>query len=144
MSKTRNQLGLSLIELLISITIIATILTVIINFYNYSLRQSSIKNIQNKLRFIAKEEMEKLISLPYHSRYLEVFGSFGGKTNFFERDNYIIKSNIVFINPETGDIPETYPLNKNQDTHLKRLTVSVARKDKLGGQVNLVYLKSPS
>lgn len=141
--KKRNPSGLSLIELLLSIVIISTILVPILNFYNSALRNTNETQQKTKLKFLAEEEMEKFISLEYNDSSLQAFASSGGRTNFFERGDYLVKTHIVLIDPETGEIPELYPTQASEDTFLKRITVSVARKDKSGGQVDLIYLKSP-
>jgi hypothetical protein len=69
--------------------------------------------------------------------------SFAGKTSFYEKDDYIVKVNVILLDPATGEVPEIYPVSREQDTRLKRITVSVARRDRVGGQVDMIYLKSP-
>jgi competence protein ComGC len=141
--KKRESSGLSLIELLISIVIISTILVPILNFYNAAIRNTSATQQKTKLKFLAEEEMEKYISLEYNDQSLQAFASSGGRINFYEHGDYLVKSHIVLIDPETGEIPDLYPTQARDDTFLKRVTISVARKDKLGGQVDVIYLKSP-
>lgn len=139
----RNSSGVTLLELLVSLVVITTVLITILNFYNTSIKHNSrIRELTN-VKFLAEEELEKIISLPYDDKSLDTFGSSLGRTSFAERDNYIVKTHIVFIDPETGDIPERYPFQSKDDTQLKRVIISVARKDKLGGQVDLTYYKSP-
>jgi len=139
----RNQQGVTLVELLISIAIISTVLVAILNFYNLSLKQSNKFLQETKLKFLAEEEMEKVISLPYNDPSLEAYGSTAGLTQFYERAEFLVKTNVVHIDPRTGEIPDIYPVNKEQETFLKRITISAARKDRMGGQVDVVYLKSP-
>ncbi len=141
--KLRNNLGVSLLELLIAAAIISTLLVPILGFYNYSIRQNNRTKEETRVKFLAEEELEKYVALRYHDPMLDVYGSTAGRTNFYEIDAFIVKSNVVFIDPETGEIPELYPVNKLQDTFLKRIIVSASRKDKNGGQVDLVYYKSP-
>ncbi|MCE2929095.1 MAG: prepilin-type N-terminal cleavage/methylation domain-containing protein [Candidatus Caenarcaniphilales bacterium] len=142
-NQTRKELGVTLIELLVSLVIISVILVPILGFYNYSLKETNIKHQQTQLRFLASEEIEKIISLPYFDRSIEAYGSFAGKTSFYEKDDYIVKVNVILLDPATGEVPEIYPVSREQDTRLKRITVSVARRDRVGGQVDMIYLKSP-
>ncbi len=139
----RNNAGVTLTELLVSLVVIATVLIPILNFFNSTLRQNNQDRELTKIRFLAEEELERVISLPYDDPSLDAFGSSTGQTAFFERDKYLIKQNVVLIDPETGEIPERYPFHKADDTFLKRVIISAAKQDKLGGQVDLVYLKSP-
>lgn len=139
----RNNSGVTLVELLVSLAVIATILIPILNFFNSTLRQNNQDRELTKIRFLAEEELERVISLPYDDPSLDAFGNSTGQTAFFEHDKYLIKQNVVLIDPETGEIPERYPFQKSDDTFLKRVTISTAKQDKLGGQVDLVYLKSP-
>jgi hypothetical protein len=115
----------------------------IINFYNAALKNTTSTQETTKLKFIAEEEMEKFISLEYNDRVLQAFSNSTGVTNFFERGEYLVKTNIIFIDPATGEVPELYPVQEKDDTFLKQITVSVARKNRVGGQVDLIYLKSP-
>ena len=143
MNSLRNNQGVSLAELLISVVIISTILIPIISFYNASLRQTNLSNQKSRVMFLAEEESEKLISLEFNDPSLDCYATTAGNTNFLERDEFLIKTHVVFIDPMTMDLPELYPVNKEESTNLKRITVSVARKDGQGGQINFVYYKSP-
>jgi prepilin-type N-terminal cleavage/methylation domain-containing protein len=139
----RDNSGVSLIELLISVAIISVALVPIIGFYNSSLRQTSIVNQQTRVKFLAEEEMEKFISVEYEDASLQCYSTREGNLSFFERNEFLVKTQVVFIDPMTMDLPDIYPNKKENDTNLKRITVSVSRKDGQGGQVNLVYFKSP-
>lgn len=139
----RSEAGVTLLELLVSLVVITSVLIPILNFFNSTLRQNNQDRELTKIRFLAEEELERVISLPYNDASLDAFGNSTGQTNFFERDKYLIKQTVVLIDPETGEIPENYPFQKSDDTFLKRITISAAKQDKLGGQVDLVYLKSP-
>jgi hypothetical protein len=141
--KSRNEFGLSLLELLVTVVILSMIVVPIINFYNAALKNTTSTQETTKLKFIAEEEMEKFISLEYNDRVLQAFSNSTGVTNFFERGEYLVKTNIIFIDPATGEVPELYPVQEKDDTFLKQITVSVARKNRVGGQVDLIYLKSP-
>jgi len=143
MKFSRNHQGVSLAELLVSVVIISVILVPIIGFYNSSLRQTSASNQKSRIKFLAEEEVEKFISIGYRDPSLECFATTGGNISFLERQEFLIKTNVVFIDPMTMDLPELYPVNEEDDTNFKRITVSVSRKDGMGGQVNLVYYKSP-
>lgn len=139
----RNDRGVTLLELLVSLVVITSVLIPILNFFNSTLRQNNQDRELTKIRFLAEEELERVVSLSYSDPSLEAFGNSTGQTTFFEHDKYLIKQNVVLIDPETGEIPESYPYQKSDDTFLKRITISTAKQDKLGGQVDLVYLKSP-
>jgi prepilin-type N-terminal cleavage/methylation domain-containing protein len=141
--KRRSNQGLSLLELLVTVVILSMIVVPIINFYNAALRNTVKTQETTKLKFLAEEEMEKFISLEYNDRLLQAFSNSTGVTNFFERGEYLIKTNVIFIDPATGEVPELYPNQEKDDTFLKQITVSVARKNRMGGQVDLIYLKSP-
>lgn len=143
MKYSRNNLGISLVELLISVVIIASVLVPIIGFYTSSLRQTNNSNQKSRIKFLAEEEMEKFISIPYTDPTLECYSSTAGNTQFYEREEFLVKTNVVFIDPLTMELPDLYPNKEDEDTKLKRITVSAARKDKQGGQVNLIYYKSP-
>lgn len=139
----RDNKGVTLIELLVSLVVITSVLIPILNFFNSTLRQNNQDRELTKIRFLAEEELERVVSLPYDDSSLDAFGSSLGQTAFFEHDKYLVKQTVVLIDPETGEIPEQYPFQKSDDTFLKRITISAAKQDKLGGQVDLVYLKSP-
>ena len=141
--KMRNNKGVTLLELLVTLVIISGILTGILSFYNSSLKSNLRAQVRSELKFLAEEELERLLSLSYDADELNVFGSLVGRTNFFEDEAYIIKTVVIFIDPETGDVPEEYPLDETTDTKLKKITVSVARKDGLAGQVNMINFKTP-
>jgi prepilin-type N-terminal cleavage/methylation domain-containing protein len=139
----RNDSGVTLIELLVSLVVITSVLIPILNFFNSTLRQNNQDRELTKIRFLAEEELERVVSLTYDDSSLDAFGNSTGQTAFFEHDKYLVKQTVVLIDPETGEIPERYPYQKSDDTFLKRITISAAKQDKLGGQVDLVYLKSP-
>lgn len=139
----RDSSGLTLIELLVSLVVITISLIPVINYFNATLRQNNQARELTKIRFLAEEEMERIVSLNYMHPSLDAVGAFQGKSSFSEHDDYLIKTTVIFLDPETGQIPEDYPLRETDDTHLKQITVSAARLDKLGGQVDLVYFKSP-
>lgn len=139
----RKQSGVTLIELLIAVAVISVVLVPILGFYNLSLRQSFKSKEETTIKFLAEEEMEKFVSLDYYDSSIDVYASPGGRTNFFERGAYLVKTTVIFLDPETGEVPENYPLNQSQETFLKKIIISVARKDKVGGQVDLTYFKSP-
>jgi Tfp pilus assembly protein PilE len=141
--RTKNQRGTTLVELLISIVIISFVLIPIVNFYNYYLRQTNKTNQETRLKFLAQEEMERFIALDYRNSALDCYGNTGGRTNFYERDDFLVKTNVVFMDPETGERPDIYPANSEDDTQLKKITVSVSKKNQGSSQVDYVYFKSP-
>ncbi|MBT6843838.1 MAG: prepilin-type N-terminal cleavage/methylation domain-containing protein [Candidatus Melainabacteria bacterium] len=139
----RNSQGVTLIELLISLVVITISLIPVINYFNATLRQNNEAREMTKIRFLVEEEMEKSVSLNYKHPSLEALGSNKGVSRFNEHGKYLIKTTVLFLDPETGLLPEDYPLRIKDDTNLKQITISAARIDKLGGQVNMVYIKSP-
>lgn len=139
----RDSSGLTLIELLVSLVVITMSLIPVINFFNATLRQNNQARELTKIKFLAEEELERLISLNYKHPSFAALGNSKGASTFTERGDYLIKTTIVYIDPETGQVPEKYPVRESEDTNLKQITVSAARRDKLGGQVNMVYIKSP-
>lgn len=110
--KSRNEFGLSLLELLVTVVILSMIVVPIINFYNAALKNTTTTQETTKLKFIAEEEMEKFISLEYNDRVLQAFSNSTGVTNFFERGEYLVKTNIIFIDPATGEVPSFIPFKK--------------------------------
>ena len=139
----RSESGVTLVELLISIVIISFALVPIINFYNFYLRQTSRTNQETKIKFLAQEQIERFSALDYRDSSLDCYGNSGGKTNFFEQDEYLIKTNVLFLDAETGERPELYPVSEEEDTLLKKITVSVARKDQSSKQIDYILFKSP-
>ncbi len=140
---SRRADGFTLVELLVTLVILTSLLVPILGFFNSSFKQNVQSKEYTRMRFLAEEEMEKLISLAYDDAQLDAFATLSGRTSFFEAGDFVVKTNIVFLDGETGNLPDRYPLRKEEDSFLKKITVSVARKDKLGGQVDLVYFKSP-
>jgi prepilin-type N-terminal cleavage/methylation domain-containing protein len=139
----RSNQGVTLVELLISLVIISFALIPIVNFYNFYLRETNRTHQETRLKFLAQEEMERFIALDYRNSSLDCFGNTGGRTNFYERDDFLVKTNIVFIDAETGEIPEIYPASTEDDTLLKRITVSVSKQNQNSSQVDFIYFKSP-
>lgn len=140
---TRNNKGISILELLVTVVIIVTVITVIISFYTLALRQTNRFQQQSKLKFLAEEEMEKFISIRYDDNSLSAFSNPAGITNYYEKGEFLVKTHVVFLDPKTMLPPERYPNKKADDTYLKKVTVSTARKDQLGGQVDLIFFKTP-
>jgi len=143
MLSKRSSSGITLMELLVSLVIISSSLVAILSVYSTTIRLNLQNEARSRSKFYAEQEMERLLSLPYVSRELDAYGSFNGTTQLFEYKGYIIKTKIIFFDPTTGLPPEIYPFNEKEDPNLKELTVSVVRKDGLGGQVDLINYKSP-
>ncbi len=141
---SRSNSGLSLIEILIALAIISTVLISILGFYNYSLRAELRSKNQTELKYLAEQEMERMVALPYSSPELDCYGAFAGRINYYIRDDkYLIKTTVVFMDPDSGEVAENVPRNNKEDTHLKKIIVSVARLDAQGGQIDLTTFKSP-
>lgn len=105
--------------------------------------QSNRTHQESRLKFLGQEEMERMIALDYRNSALDCFGSTSGRTEFFEKGEFLVKTNVVFLDPETGERPEIYPASEEDDTQLKKVTVSVARANQGSSQVDFVYFKSP-
>ena len=141
--KIRSQQGVTLVEILMALVVISFSLIPIVNFYNYYLRQSNNTHQETRLKFLAQEEMERFIALNYRDSALDCFGNTEGRTNFYERDDFLVKTNIIFLDPETGEKPDIYPASDEDDTQLKKITISVSKQLQGSKQVDLVYFKSP-
>ena len=139
----RHDKGLSLIELMLTIAIATTALSAIIGYIANSTRSDLKNQSRSKLLYMAQEEMEKKLALAYDSSSLNCFGNNQGRVEFVDRGDYISKVSIVFLNPQTGTIPEPYPIENIDDTHLKQIIVSVVRKDGLTEQIDLINFKTP-
>lgn len=134
----RNQSGQSLIELMVSIVIITTALSGIIAIFPYVIQKNVRIQMQTQAINIAQSEMEKLRSLGYFDEELNAFGTIEGMVTIKPQDNYLIRTTVKYLDPKTGQTPETYPTETKDDTGLKEITVSVKRKDNVGSQANLV------
>ena len=139
----RSNRGVTLVELLLSVVVISFVLIPIVNFYNYYLRQTNNTNQETRLKFLAQEEMERFIALDYRNSALNCYNNTAGNTTFYERDDFLVKTNVVFIDPETGDRPDLYPSSDEDDTQLKKITISVSKKAPGSEQVDFIYFKSP-
>jgi prepilin-type N-terminal cleavage/methylation domain-containing protein len=141
--QVKNQKGVTLVELLISLVVISFTLIPIVNFYNYYLRQTNRTHQETRLKFLAQEEMERFVALDYRNSALDCYGNTAGRTDFYERDDFLVRTNVVFMDPETGERPELYPSSEKDDTQLKKIIISVSKKDQGSSQVDFVYFKSP-
>ncbi len=140
----RSVSGLSLVELLISVAIISTALVSILGFYNYAIRAGMISRGQTELKYIAEQEMERVLSLPYSSPELDCYGAFAGKVDYvIKQEKYLIKTVVIFMDADSGEVAENVPRGRRDDSHLKKIIVSAARIDGVGGQIDLVTFKSP-
>lgn len=87
--------------------------------------------------------MERFVALDYRNSALDCYGNTAGRTDFYERDDFLVRTNVVFMDPETGERPELYPSSEKDDTQLKKIIISVSKKDQGSSQVDFVYFKSP-
>lgn len=142
--RVRSMSGLSIIELLIALAIISTALISILGFYSYAIRSGMKSKGQTELKYVAEQEMERLLSLPYSSSDLDCYGAFAGKVDYqIKNDTYLIKTTVIYMDPDSGEVSENAPRGPREDTHLKKIIVSAARVDGVGGQIDLVTFKSP-
>lgn len=141
--RNRNSRGMTLSELLITLVVLGLALAPIVNFFSSSLNQSNENRVRTQARYLAEEELEKVISLDYFDTELDVYSNPLGRTQFLELDTFLVKVNIVLVDPKTLTIADPYPTQKEDDTFMKKVTISAARRDYVGGQVDVIYYKSP-
>ena len=134
----RNQLGQSLIELMVSIVIITTALSGIIAIFPYIIQKNVRIQMQNKAIHIAQNELERIRALKYYDSELDALGGSQGMSVIKTVDEYLLRVTVRYIDPQTGLIPEVYPTDVSEDPGLKEVAVSVKRKDNVGFQANLV------
>ena len=134
----RNQFGQSLVELMVSIVIITTALSGIIAIFPYIIQKNVRIQIQNQAVNTAQNEWERLRALQYYDQELDAVGGIDGMVITKPIDNYLMRVTVKYIDPKTGKPPESYPQDISEDTGLKEITISVKRKDNIGGQANLV------
>ena len=134
----RNQLGQSLIELMVSIVIITTALSGVVAIFPYIIQKNVRIQMQNKEINLAQNELERLRALRYYDSELDALGGGIGMSTIKAVEEYLMRTTVKYIDPKTGLSPETYPTDVSQDTGLKEITVSVKRKDNVGFQTNLI------
>ena len=134
----RNQFGQSLVELMVSLVIITTALSGVIAIFPYIIQKNTRIQLQNKAVNIAQNELERLRALRYYDQELDAIGGLDGKSITKPVENYLMRVTTKYIDPKTGKAPESYPQDISEDTGLKEITVSVKRKDNVGGQINLI------
>ena len=134
----RNQFGQSLVELMVSIVIITTALSGIIAIFPYIIQKNVRIQIQNQAINLAQNEWERLRAMRYYDQELDALGGISGMVTIKPVDNYLMRVTIKYIDPKTGKPPESYPQDISEDTGLKEITISIKRKDNIGGQANLV------
>lgn len=145
---SRENTGVTLAELLVSLIVITIVIYAIINFFSLNLFQNTKELKRSKLYYKAMTKMEELISKDYSSTDLESFYSPLNSIKFIEDDKFLIKVQIESIDPLTNLQADPYPIKLSEDPMLKKITVSVANLDdydekRLPVQVNLVRFVSP-
>lgn len=134
----RNQVGQSLIELMVSIVIITVALSGVIAIFPFIIQKNVRIQMQNKAVNIAQNELERLRGLRYFDQELDALSGPDGMILTKTIDDYLLRITVKYVDPQTGKIPETYPQDITQDTGLKEVTVSVKRKDNVGFQANMI------
>lgn len=134
----RNQSGQSLTELMVSIVIITVALSGIVAIFPFIIQKNARIKTQSEAVYLAQSELEKLKALPYFDRELDATGSSEGMVTIKQVKNYYVRTKVLYINSKSGLPPDEYPYDLSQDTGLKKIEVSVKRKDNIGGQVDLV------
>ena len=140
----RNQIGQSLLELMVSVVIITVALAGIIAIFPYVIQKNVGIQTQSKTAHLAQNEWERLRALRYYDQELDALGTIEGMTVIKAVDSYLVRVTVRYIDPKTGLPPEIYPGDISEDTGLKEITVSVKRKDNIGNQTNLVTYFSKS
>ena len=134
----RNQLGQSLVELMVSVVIITVALSGVVAIFPYIIQKNVRIQTQNQAIHIAQNELEKLRALRYYDPKLDALGGIEGMVTINASGNYLVRVAVKYIEPKTGLPPETYPTDISEDTGLKEVAVSVKRKDNVGSQANLI------
>ena len=134
----RNQLGQSLVELMVSIVIITTALSGVVAIFPYIIQKNASIDMQEKAINILQNEIERLRALRYYDEELDAFGTIEGMSTIKAAEDHIVRITVKYVNPTTAKAPEVYPSDLTEDTGLKEVTVSVKRKNNVGSQVNLV------
>ena len=134
----RNQDGLSLIELMVSIVIITTSLSGVIAMFPYIIQKNVRIQMQSQAVNLTNNEWERLRALSYYDKELDALGGIDGMSTIKPVDNFLMRVTIKYVDPKTGKVPNKYPQDISEDTGLKEITVSVKRKDNVGLQANLI------
>lgn len=140
----RNQLGQSLVELMVSVVIITVALSGVVAIFPYIIQKNVRIQTQNQAIHIAQNELEKLRALRYYDPRLDALGGTEGMVTISSNGNYLVRVTVKYIEPKTGLHLEIYPTDTSEDTGLKEVTVSVKRKDNVGSQANLITYFSKS
>ena len=138
MHNIRNEFGQSLIELMTSIVIITIALAGVAAIFPYIIQKNVRIQTQSQAVYMAQNEIEKIKSLKYSDPDLDAVGSPDGMVIIKTVDNFLVRTTVKYIDPRTGQVPEKYPAELDDDTGLKEVTVSVKRKDNVGSQANLI------
>ena len=134
----RNEFGQSLIELMVSVVIITTALSGVVAIFPYIIQKNVRLQKQSEAINLAQTELEKLRALNYYDSELDALGGFDGMSVINTVGDFLVRITVKYIEPKSGQMPETYPADISEDTGLKEITVSVKRKDNVGLQANLV------
>lgn len=134
----RNQLGQSLVELMVSIVIITVALSGIIAIFPFIIQKNVRIQMQNKAVNLAQNELERLRGLRYFDGELDALQGPDGMVTIKTVEDYLVRVTVKYVDPLTGLSPETYPTDLSQDTGFKEVTVSVKKKDSVSFQANLV------
>ena len=94
--------------------------------------------MQSQAVNLGQNELEKLKALRYYDQELDALGGPDGMAIIKSAGDFLVRVTVKYINPKTGKVPDTYPLDISEDTGLKEVTVSVKRKDNIGAQTNLI------
>ena len=144
----RNESGVTLSELLVSLAIITLVIFAVLKFYSTNLLTNTKEYKRAQLYYRAVEEMENLIAKDYSSADLKTFYSSESNIRFIDDGKYLLKIKVESIDPNTTLSPEPYPTNQGEDSLLKKITISaVALEDAQypdkARQVDLVRFISP-
>lgn len=134
----RNNSGLTLIELLVTIAVITISLAGIVAIFPLIIQKNAEVQIQNRLVHEAESELERLKGLSYFDEELSGLGSVEGMVTLKENGIFLIRSTVKYLDSKTKSVPKKYPVDIDEDTGIKEVTVSVKRKDNLGKQIDLI------
>ena len=145
---SRDQSGLSLMELLLSLSIVIIVIVAIIQFFSTNLLQNTQEYKKSKIYYRAVKEMEALIAKDYSSPELLTLYNAGSNIRFIDDGKFLFKVTVESIDPLTGLLSDPYPTDISEDRLLKKLTVSAvlvedSQNPQKARQVDLVRFISP-
>ncbi len=148
MTLRRNNSGVTLVELLVSLAIITLVIFSVLKFYSTNLLTNTKEYKRAELYYRAVEEMENLIAKDYSSADLKTYFNSNSNIRFLDDGKYLLKIKVESVDPFTTLAPEPYPTKQSEDRLLKKITISaVALEDAeypdMARQVDIFRFISP-